>query len=94
MNADQHKIVMGCIGAAMFPKLLVRDGAMQIGNVNSNAQGGWRTLTNSAPASIHPSSVNFSSGRRPDFGDARFVTYFNIMQSKKLCQCILSVTGQ
>ncbi|KAI7942024.1 hypothetical protein MJO28_012051 [Puccinia striiformis f. sp. tritici] len=84
VNADQHKIVMGCIGAAMFPKLLVRDGAMQIGNVNSNAQGGWRTLTNSAPASIHPSSVNFSSGRRPDFGDARFVTYFNIMQSKKL----------
>ncbi|PLW22095.1 hypothetical protein PCASD_17739 [Puccinia coronata f. sp. avenae] len=84
LNADQHKIVMGCIGAAMFPKLLVRDGAMQIGNVNSNAQGGWRTLTNSAPASIHPSSVNFSSGRRPDFGDARFVTYFNIMQSKKL----------
>jgi len=84
VNADQHKIVMGCIGAAMFPKLLVRDGAMQIGNVNSNAQGGWRTLTNSAPASIHPSSVNYSSGRRPDFGDARFVTYFNIMQSKKL----------
>ncbi|OAV97579.1 hypothetical protein PTTG_09819, partial [Puccinia triticina 1-1 BBBD Race 1] len=73
LNADQHKIVMGCIGAAMFPKLLVRDGAMQIGNVNSNAQGGWRTLTNSAPASIHPSSVNFSSGRRPDFGDARFM---------------------
>lgn len=84
LNADQHKLVMGCVGAAMFPKLLVRDGTMQVGNVNSNTQGGWRTLTNSAPAVIHPSSVNFSSGRRPDFGEAKFVTYFNIMQSKKL----------
>ncbi|KAH9810275.1 P-loop containing nucleoside triphosphate hydrolase protein, partial [Melampsora americana] len=79
-NSQDTKVVMGCIAAAMFPKLLLRDNSSQL----SQAHGAWRTMTNSAPASIHPSSVNFTSGRRPDFGDARFVTYFNIMQSKKL----------
>lgn len=85
-NAHDAKIVMGCVGAAMFPKLLIRDSSGP--NTNGYAhqtQGAWRTMTNSAPAAIHPSSVNFTSGRRPDFGDAKYVTYFNIMQSKKLC---------
>lgn len=79
-NSQDTKVVMGCIAAAMFPKLLLRDNSSQL----TQSHGAWRTLTNSAPASIHPSSVNFTSGRRPDFGDAKFVTYFNIMQSKKL----------
>ncbi|MBW0460887.1 hypothetical protein O181_000602 [Austropuccinia psidii MF-1] len=83
-NAQEPKIVMGCIGAAMYPKLLVRDGVIQNGRMKYNAPSGWRILTTSAFASIHPSSVNFGGNRPPDFGDARFVTYFTIMKSKKL----------
>ncbi|KAG0148747.1 hypothetical protein CROQUDRAFT_669777 [Cronartium quercuum f. sp. fusiforme G11] len=84
-NAHDPKIVMGCVGAAMFPKLLIRDNnGFTKSGYSSQTQGAWRTMSNSAPASIHPSSVNYTSGRRPDFGDAKFVTYFNIMQSKKL----------
>lgn len=70
---------MACIAGSMFPKLLIRDSTRQ-----------WRTFTNNAPASVHPTSVNFTPGRRPDFGDADYVTYFNIMQSKKLCMSICS----
>lgn len=66
-------VVMACIAASMHPKLVYRDA----GNI-------WKTLTNNAPVAIHPSSSNFVHGRRPDFGNATFLTYFNIQQSKKL----------
>lgn len=66
-------VIMACVAAAMHPKLLYRDA----GNV-------WKTLTNNAPVAIHPSSSNFMHGRRPDLGNASFLTYFNIQQSKKL----------
>jgi hypothetical protein len=63
-----------CLAASMYPKLLVIDPA--------NKQ--LRTLANSAPASIHPSSVNFTPGKRIDFGDAKFVAFFTAMHTKKL----------
>lgn len=66
-------IIMACVAASMHPKLLYRDS----GNI-------WKTLTNNAPVAIHPSSSNFVHGRRADFGNATFLTYFNIQQSKKL----------
>jgi ATP-dependent RNA helicase DHX29 len=86
------KAVMACVASAMFPKMLVAGEA-----------GGWKTLINSAPASVHPTSVNWARGQRPDFGPhARFIacvalsrcwparvtdthSFFNIMQSKRLC---------
>ena len=72
--AEDPQLVMNCVAAGMYPKLLTVD-----------SSGHFRTLVNNAPAAIHPSSVNFGAGRRPDFGDVRFITYFNIMHSKKLC---------
>jgi ATP-dependent RNA helicase DHX29 len=72
-GASDPRLVMACVAAGMYPKLLVSD-----------PSGQFRTLLNNAPASIHPSSVNFTPGRRPDFGDTRYVSYFNIQQTKKL----------
>lgn len=40
---------------------------------------------NSATAAIHPSSVNFTPGRRNDFAGAKFVAFFTAMATKKLC---------
>lgn len=68
------KAVMACLAASMYPKLLVVD----------PSNGSMRTLSNSATASIHPSSVNFAPGRRVDFGGARFVAFFTAMATKKL----------
>jgi ATP-dependent RNA helicase DHX29 len=77
-RSKDPKTIMGCLASAMYPKLLVID-----------PSGQPRTLTNNAPAAIHPSSVNFNSGRRPDWGKATLATYFNIMQSKRLCACLI-----
>ncbi|GAA5902381.1 hypothetical protein JCM6882_000515 [Rhodosporidiobolus microsporus] len=68
------RAVMACFAASMYPKLLTID----------PQNGSLRTLTNSAPAAIHPSSVNFTPGRRVDFGNARFATFFTVMHTKKL----------
>lgn len=73
-NSHDPKIVSAVLASAMYPKLLV-------------LEGGMRTLANNAPAAIHPSSVNFAPGRRVDFGDAKFVTFFTAMVSKRLCAC-------
>lgn len=69
------KAVMACLAASMYPKLLVID----------PQSGQMRTLSNSAPAAIHPSSVNFTPGRRIDFGNAKFIAFFTAMHTKKLC---------
>lgn len=69
------KIVMSCLAAGMYPKLLVTDNS-----------GVFRTLTNNAAASIHPSSINFSHGKKPDFGDSRYAVYCNVIATKKLCR--------
>lgn len=74
-NTEDPSVVMACIAAAMHPKLLYLDH----GRI-------WKTLSNNAPIAIHPSSSNFIHGRKADFGDARFMTFFNIQQSKKLCK--------
>lgn len=70
------KAVMACLAASMYPKLLIVD----------PHNGQMRTLSNSAPAAIHPSSVNFTPGRRIDFGDAKYIAYFTAMHTKKLCE--------
>lgn len=75
------RTVMACLAASMYPKLLVID----------PQNGSLRTLANSAPAAIHPSSVNFGAGRRVDFGQGtRFAAFFQAMHTKKLCTCSLS----
>ncbi|GAA5938098.1 hypothetical protein JCM10213_000830 [Rhodosporidiobolus nylandii] len=74
-SSKDPRAVMACLAASMYPKLLVID----------PQNGSLRTLANSAPAAIHPSSVNFSPGRRVDFGpNARFATFFTAMHTKKL----------
>jgi ATP-dependent RNA helicase DHX29 len=72
------KAVMACLAASLYPKLLVVD--PQSGQI--------RTLANSAPAAIHPSSVNFAPARRLDFGGAKFIAFFTAMHTKKLCPCL------
>ncbi|GAA5943107.1 hypothetical protein JCM1841_003894 [Sporobolomyces salmonicolor] len=75
VNSKDPKAVMACLAASMYPKLLVVD----------PQNGSLRTLANSAPAAIHPSSVNFAPGRRVDFGpNTRFVAFFTAMHTKKL----------
>lgn len=74
-QATDPKIVMSCMAAGMYPKLLMTD-----------ASGVFRTLTHNAPASIHPSSINFNYGKKPDLGDARYAVYCNVIQTKKLCE--------
>ncbi|GAA5984920.1 hypothetical protein JCM11641_003627 [Rhodosporidiobolus odoratus] len=74
-SSKDPRAVMACLAASMYPKLLVID----------PQNGSLRTLANSAPAAIHPSSVNFSPGRKVDFGtNARFATFFTAMHTKKL----------
>ncbi|GAA5955052.1 hypothetical protein JCM3765_003173 [Sporobolomyces pararoseus] len=74
-NSKDPRAVMACLAASMYPKLLVVD----------PQNGSMRTLANSAPAAIHPSSVNFSPGRRIDFGpNTRFIAFFTAMHTKKL----------
>lgn len=75
-HSKDPKAVMACLAAAMYPKLLVID----------KSSGQMRTLANSATAAIHPSSVNFTPGKRVDFGDAKFVAFFTAMHTKKLCE--------
>ncbi|GAA5869879.1 hypothetical protein JCM1840_007661 [Sporobolomyces johnsonii] len=75
VHSKDPKAVMACLAASMYPKLLVVD----------PQNGSMRTLANSAPAAIHPSSVNFAPGRRVDFGpNTRFVAFFTAMHTKKL----------
>jgi ATP-dependent RNA helicase DHX29 len=74
-SSKDPRAVMACLAASMYPKLLTID----------PQNGSLRTLSNSAPAAIHPSSVNFSPGRRVDFGpNARFASFFTAMHTKKL----------
>lgn len=73
--SSDGQVIMAVVAAAMHPKLAYLD-----------ANRIWKTLSNNAPVTIHPSSSNFLHGRRPDFGKASFLTYFNIQQSKRLCK--------
>ncbi|GAA5857787.1 hypothetical protein JCM9279_000747 [Rhodotorula babjevae] len=69
------RTVMACLAASMYPKLLLID----------PQNGSLRTLANSAPAAVHPSSVNFAPGRRVDFGQGvRFAAFFQAMHTKRL----------
>lgn len=73
-NSANLVMLNTAIAAALYPKLLVIDGQ----------NGTFRTLTNNAPAVIHPSSVNFKVkvDQLPQ-GFHHFV-YYSIMQSRRL----------
>lgn len=75
-HSRDAKAVMACLAASLYPKLLIVD----------PASGQMRTLSNNAPAAIHPSSVNFAPGRRIDFGGAKYIAFFTAMRTKKLCK--------
>lgn len=74
-HSNDSSMIMAVVAAAMHPKLAYNE-----------AGQGWKTLSNNAPVAIHPSSANFVSGRRTDLGNASFLTYFNIQQTKRLCR--------
>ncbi|EIN14170.1 P-loop containing nucleoside triphosphate hydrolase protein [Punctularia strigosozonata HHB-11173 SS5] len=70
-NSGNIAIINAALAAGLYPKILSIDGKAQM-----------RTITNEKAASFHPSSVNF--GRKPtDFG-VNYLSYFTLMQSKKL----------
>lgn len=60
--------------SALYPKLLVID----------PKTAGLRTLTNGAPASIHPSSVNFKMKLYQLPKGVNHLVYFTLVQSKRL----------
>ncbi|CAL1696117.1 unnamed protein product [Somion occarium] len=71
-NSNNVFMVNAALVAGLYPKVLAVD----------PARGEMRTITNNQTASFHPSSVNFH--RRPkDFG-VNHLSYFTLMQSKKL----------
>ncbi|KAK7694503.1 hypothetical protein QCA50_001689 [Cerrena zonata] len=70
LNTSNPFIVNAALVAGLYPKVLAVD------------HDGMRTITNNQVASFHPSSVNF--GRKPkDFG-VNHLSYFTLMQSKRL----------
>ncbi|GAA6031102.1 hypothetical protein JCM8097_004004 [Rhodosporidiobolus ruineniae] len=73
-HSKDPRAVMACLAAAMYPKLVLVD----------QQTGALKTLANSAPAAIHPSSVNFQPGRRSDPFGTRFATFFTAMHTKRL----------
>jgi ATP-dependent RNA helicase DHX29 len=66
--------VNATIISALYPKLLVVD----------SRNGALKTLTNNAPASIHPSSVNFKLRLDSLPRSIHHLVYFTIMQSRRL----------
>ena len=74
-NSCDGKIVTACLASALYPKLLIVDQDVQA----------LRTLSNNAPASIHPSSVNFTPGRKSDaLKQTKYLVYGSAMLTKKL----------
>ncbi|THH02832.1 hypothetical protein EW026_g81 [Hermanssonia centrifuga] len=74
-NSSNSALIHAAISAGLYPKLL---------SIEQTKDGKDRlvTVTNNQSVSFHPSSVNF--GRRPrDFG-VNYLSYFTIMQSKKM----------
>ncbi len=65
-NSDNEIVAQSVIAWSFYPKLLVRDGNTR----------GLRNVGNNQSISLHPSSVN------KGFNDLRWMSYYNIMQSK------------
>lgn len=74
VNSSSLAMINTALVSALYPKLLIID----------TKNGGLRTLTNGAPASIHPSSVNFKMKLYHLPKGINHLVYFTIMQSKRL----------
>ena len=74
VNAGSLAMINTALVSALYPKLLVID----------PRTAGLKTLTNGAPASIHPSSVNFKMRLSHLPKGINHLVYFTIMQSKRL----------
>ncbi|UZJ54717.1 hypothetical protein CBS101457_004037 [Exobasidium rhododendri] len=74
VNSGSLAMINTALASALYPKLLVID----------TKNGGLRTLTNGAPAAIHPSSVNFKMKLYHLPKGINHLIYFTIMQSKRL----------
>jgi ATP-dependent RNA helicase DHX29 len=73
-NAASLAMINAALLSALYPKLLVIDGKT----------AGLRTLTNGAPASIHPGSVNFKMKLYHLPKGINHLVYFTLFQSRKL----------
>jgi ATP-dependent RNA helicase DHX29 len=76
VNSEDPHMLSAALASGLFPKILSID----------PASGQLKTFSNSQPASIHPSSVNFRikpANRREEFG-TNHLAFFTIMHSKKL----------
>ncbi|KAL0951028.1 hypothetical protein HGRIS_007768 [Hohenbuehelia grisea] len=71
-NSGNHALVHAALVAGLYPRVLSVD--------PSTAQ--MRTISNNQSASFHPSSVNFR--RRPTDLGVHYLSYFTLMQSKRL----------
>ena len=74
VNSASLAMINTALTSALYPKLLVID----------SKTAGLRTLTNGAPASIHPGSVNFKMKLYQLPKGVNHLVYFTIMQSKRL----------
>ncbi|KAF9015290.1 P-loop containing nucleoside triphosphate hydrolase protein [Cyathus striatus] len=71
-NSNNLAVITAVLAAGLYPKILAVD----------LPSGQMRTISNNQLVSFHPSSVNF--GKKPfEFG-SHYLTYFTLMQSKKL----------
>lgn len=70
-NGRDYNLLEAALAAGLYPKIL-----------SLEPSGGLRTITNQQTVAIHPSSINFRVPKS-EFG-ASFLTYFTLMQSKKL----------
>ncbi|KAG7286818.1 hypothetical protein NEMBOFW57_009135 [Staphylotrichum longicolle] len=66
INSDNEVVAQSVIAWSFYPKLLVRDAGSK----------GLRNVGNNQSISLHPSSVN------KGYNDLRWLSYYNIMQSK------------
>jgi len=74
VNSTSLAMINTALVSALYPKLLIID----------SRNGGLKTLTNGAPAAIHPSSVNFKMRLSHLPKGINHLVYFTIMQSKRL----------
>jgi len=74
-NSENYLLINAALVAGLYPKVLAVTTA-------KDGKDKLVTITNNQAVALHPSSVNF--GRRPrDFG-VHYLSYFTIMQSKKM----------
>ncbi|KAK7058857.1 hypothetical protein VNI00_001481 [Paramarasmius palmivorus] len=71
-NSGNSFLVHAALVAGLYPKVLTVETKMNQ----------MRTISNNQPVLFHPSSVNF--GRKPKDLGANHLTYFTLMQSKRL----------